>query len=319
MHKIVIRRLAGALATLFFATLLLFVIVRLAPGDPVELMLWEHPGEYAIQNSEAYKKRVEELRSQYGLNQSIVTQYIQWAKRLFRFDLGNSIHTGRPIAQEIAERIPATLMLSIAGILIQLVFGVMLGIQSALKAGKIQDNTIRFFCVLFASIPAFVMGLALLYVFGVSLHAFEISSEASMHRLWLPAIVLSLSGLPQLIRMVRTNLLAELGQTYVASALARGLSTWYVVKHALRNALLPTITMIALSFVTMISGAVIVEAIFSWPGIGNYALNSIIFHDYPVIQGYALIMVAMVITINLLVDMLYTLIDPRILTGRHKP
>jgi peptide/nickel transport system permease protein len=162
------------------------------------------------------------------------------------------------------------------------------------------------------------MGLALLYLFGVSLHAFEISSDASMHRLWLPALVLSLSGLPQLTRMVRANLLAELGQTYVASALARGLSGWHVVKHALRNALLPTITMIALSFVTMISGAVIVETIFSWPGIGNYALNSIVFHDYPVIQGYALIMVAAVITINLLVDLLYALIDPRILQGKNK-
>jgi peptide/nickel transport system permease protein len=318
MYRIVIRRFAGAFATLFFATLLLFVIVRMAPGDPVELVLWEHPGEYAIQNSEAYKERVEELRTQYGLNQSIVTQYIQWVKRLLRFDLGSSIHTGRPIAEEIAERIPATVMLAIAAIFIQLVFGVTLGIQSALKAGKIQDNTIRFFCVFFSSIPAFVMGLALLYVFGVTFHIFEISSDASIHRLWLPAIVLSLSGLPQLIRMVRANLLAELGQIYVASALARGLSKRYVVKHALRNALLPTITMIALSFVTMISGAVIIENIFSWPGIGNYALNSIVFHDYPVIQGYALIMVAVVITINLLVDLLYTLVDPRILQGKNK-
>jgi peptide/nickel transport system permease protein len=314
MYKTVIQRLAGAFVTLLLATLLLFFLVRLAPGDPVELVMWEHPGEYPP-DSEVFQERVAELRAQYGLDRNIAVQYIQWLKRLTRFDLGNSIHTGRPISAEIAERIPATLLLSIAAIIIQLIFGLLLGIQSALKAGKAADNTIRFFCVLFASIPAFVLGLVLLYFFGVFLHVFEIGSAASMHRLWLPAIALALTGMPQLIRMVRANLLAELSQTYIASAIARGLSKSHVVGHALRNALLPTITIIALSFTTMISGAVIVESIFSWPGIGNYALNSIIFHDYPVIQGYALIMVAMVITINLAVDLLYTIIDPRILQG----
>jgi peptide/nickel transport system permease protein len=310
----IIRRLAGAFVTLFLATLMLFFLVRMAPGDPVELVMWEHPGEYPP-NSEEFKKRMGELRVQYGLDKSVITQYIQWLKRLVRFDLGNSIHTGRPIAVEIAERIPATLLLSIAAISIQLIFGLLLGIQSALKSGKTTDNTIRFFCVLFASIPAFVTGLVLLYLFGVVLHVFEIGSDASIHRLWLPAIVLGLSGMPQLIRMVRANLLAELSQTYVSSAIARGLPRTHVVGHALRNALLPTITIIALSFVTMISGAVIVESIFSWPGVGNYALNSIMFHDYPVIQGYALIMVAAVIIINLALDLLYTLIDPRISQG----
>jgi peptide/nickel transport system permease protein len=318
MYKIIIQRLAGAFITLFLATLLLFIIVRLAPGDPVELILWEHPGEYAIQNSAAYRERIEELRDQYGLNQSIAMQYIQWLKRLTRFDLGNSLHTGRPISTEIAERLPATLLLSIAAIIFQLIFAVLLGIQSAFKAGKARDNTIRFFCVLFASIPAFVTGLVLLYFFGVVMHIFEIGSDASIHRLWLPAIALGLSGMPQLIRMIRASLLSELGQTYVASAASRGLSVNHVIGHALRNALLPIITIIALSFTTMISGAVIIEAIFSWPGIGSYALNSIIFHDYPVIQGYALIMVAAVITINLAVDLLYMLIDPRVSRGIKK-
>ncbi|MDR2343855.1 MAG: ABC transporter permease [Spirochaetaceae bacterium] len=316
--KTVIKKLAGAAVTLFLATLLLFIIVRLAPGDPVELVLWEHPGEYAIQNSEAYRERIAEIRAQYGLDRSIAVQYAQWLKRLVRFDLGNSIHTGRPIATEIAERLPATVLLSITAIIIQLVFGTLLGIQSALKSGKTLDNVIRFFCVLFASIPAFVIGLALLYAFGVSLHVFEIGSDASIQRLWLPAIVLALSGLPQLIRMVRANLLSELGQTYVSAALCRGLSKGRVVKHALRNALLPTVTVIALSFTAMISGAVVVETIFSWPGIGSYALNSIVFHDYPVIQGYALIMVSAVITVNLAVDLLYTVIDPRVARGRNK-
>jgi peptide/nickel transport system permease protein len=313
------RRLAGAVVTLFCATLVLFIIVRLAPGDPVQLILWaNNPGEYAISNTEAYQDWLNEVRAQNGLDRHIIIQYLQWLKRLASFDLGNSIHTGRPIATEIAERIPATVLLSVAALIIQLVFGVILGIKSALNTGKVIDNGIRFACVLFASVPAFVAGLALLSVFSVTLHIYEIGSSAGIHRLWLPALTLGLTGMPQIIRMIRANLLSELGQPYIAAVLARGLSKGVVIKHALKNALLPIITMIALSFTTMISGAVVVENIFSWPGIGNYALNSVMFHDYPVIQGYALIMVAAVIAINLLVDLLYSVIDPRIYRGVKK-
>lgn len=319
MYSMLFRRLAGAIVTLFCATLVLFIIVRLAPGDPVQLILWaNNPGEYAISNTEAYQDWLNEVRAQNGLDRHIIIQYLQWLKRLASFDLGNSIHTGRPIATEIAERIPATVLLSVAALIIQLVFGVILGIKSALNTGKVIDNGIRFACVLFASVPAFVAGLALLSVFSVTLHIYEIGSSAGIHRLWLPALTLGLTGMPQIIRMIRANLLSELGQPYIAAVLARGLSKGVVIKHALKNALLPIITMIALSFTTMISGAVVVENIFSWPGIGNYALNSVMFHDYPVIQGYALIMVAAVIAINLLVDLLYSVIDPRIYRGVKK-
>jgi peptide/nickel transport system permease protein len=318
MYKKIIKRLAGCLATLFCATLVLFILVRMAPGDPVELVLWEHPGELAISNTEAYKEWVSEMRAQYGLDRGIAVQYAQWLKRLLSFELGASIHTGRPVATEIAERIPATLLLSSAAIIIQLALGVLLGILSAVRAGNAADHIIRFTCVFFASIPAFVVALVLLSIFGITLHIYEIGSTASLNRLWLPAITLGLTGAPQLIRMIRANLLSELGQIYIASALARGLSGGHIIVHALRNALLPIVTMIALSFTTLVAGAVIVENIFSWPGIGNYALNSIQFHDYPVIQGYALIMVSMVIIINLLVDIAYTVIDPRISGGGEK-
>jgi len=309
--KTVFRRLIGAVVTLFCATLVLFIIIRLAPGDPIEIMLGR-PGDLAIKNTPAYEARVAELHAQLGLDQDMLTQYGQWLKRLVSLELGTSIHTGREVSIEIAERIPATLMLSLAAILIQLVSGVVFGIVSAIRAGKILDHVIRLFCVFFASVPAFVIGLVLLMFFAVTYHIYEISGDANIYRLWLPAITLGLVGAPQLIRMVRANILSELGQTYIVSAISRGLPKKQIMRHALKNAMLPIVTMMALSFTNLIAGSVVIESIFSWPGIGNYAMNSVLLHDYPVIQGYAVIMVSVVIMANLLVELLYMLIDPRL-------
>ncbi|MBO9609285.1 MAG: ABC transporter permease, partial [Paenibacillaceae bacterium] len=167
-------------------------------------------------------------------------------------------------------------------------------------------------CVGLASTPVFVIGLGLLSVCAVTLGIYEISSEAALSRLWLPALTLGAMGAPQLIRVVRANLLSELGRTYVLAALSRGLDRRTVVRHALRNALLPVVTLAALSLTMSISGAVVIESIFSWPGIGKYALDSLLIQDYPVIQGYALVMIALVILIHLLAEIVYALVDPRI-------
>lgn len=311
MYKIVFRRLFEVLVTLFCATLIIFVLTRLAPGDPVELLLGR-PGEVAMSDTQAHAEKVKELRSQLGLDQNVMVQYIAWLKALVRFDLGTSIHTGRPVSSEIARRLPATILLSIPALLIQLVLGLLFGIISAVKAGKTCDSAIRLICITLASTPAFVIGLILLYLFAVVFDAYEIRTVASIERLWLPAITLGLMGTPQLIRIVRASMLAEFGQIYVLSALSRGLGRKSVVKHALRNALLPVSTMSALSLASLIGGAVVIESVFSWPGIGKYALDSILLHDYPVIQAYALVIVSLVIFINLLVDLMYARIDPRI-------
>lgn len=311
MDKMVFRRLLEALVTLFCATLIIFLLTHLAPGDPVELLLGR-PAEVAMSNTQAYEVKVNELRSQLGLDQNIIVQYAAWLKRIIRFDLGTSIQTGRPVSSEIAGRLPATILLSISALLVQLVLGLLFGIISALKAGKSFDTAIRFVCVTLASTPVFAMGLVLLSLFAVTLNAYEISSVASINRLWLPAITLGLTGAPQLIRILRASMLSEFGQIYVLSALSRGLARKLVVKHALRNALLPVTTMVALSLTALVSGAVVTESIFSWPGVGKYALDSILLHDYPVIQGYAFVMVSLVILINLFVDLVYALIDPRI-------
>lgn len=311
MVKTFLRKLPGAFLTLFGATLLLFVLIRLAPGDPVKMLLG-YSTDVAMSSTEAYDQKAAELRTQLGLDQNMVVQYVSWVKRLAQADLGTSIHTGRSVGSEIAERLPATAILSVTALAIQVLLGLFFGTVSALKAGKTQDNVIRLACVALASTPAFVIGLVLISFFAVTLGVYEISSEATLARLWLPAVTLGLLGAPQLVRVIRANMLSELGRTYVLSALSRGIARKQVVRHAMRNALLPAVTLVALSLTTLISGAVVIESVFSWPGIGKYALDSILLKDYPVIQGYALVMIALVIVIHLLVDVVYAFIDPRI-------
>nr|NSL47337.1 ABC transporter permease [Dendrosporobacter quercicolus DSM 1736]SDL85765.1 peptide/nickel transport system permease protein [Dendrosporobacter quercicolus] len=301
----------SVLITLFLSTILIFVLIRLAPGDPVTLFLGQ-PSDMPLVNTPAYEARVIELRQELGLNQNIFVQYVNWMKRLLRLDLGTSIYTGRPVAVEIGERLPATLMLSVTALLLQIVLGIVFGIISAVRAGKLADSVIRFVCVFFASLPGFVIGLALLSVFAVNFHFYEISSSSELHRLWLPAVTLGLIGAPQLTRMVRASMLSEFGQTYITATLSRGLSRRHVVLYALRNALIPITTMISLTFATLMGGSVVIESIFAWPGIGDYAMTSVMRKDYPVIQGYAVITVSIVAVINLIVDLIYTLLDPQI-------
>ncbi|GAA3406893.1 ABC transporter permease [Paenibacillus hodogayensis] len=311
MYKRFLRKGSEACITLFCATIILFALVRLAPGDPVQLVLGRST-EAAMSNTQAYDERAAELRAQLGLDQSMMVQYTTWVGRLLHLDLGTSLQTGEQVRAEIAARFPATAALAVAALFIQVALGLCFGVMASLKAGKLYDNVIRLVCVLLASTPAFVIGLFLLSFFAVKLGMFKISSEASLARLWLPAVTLGLIGAPQWIRIVRANMLAEFGQIYVLAALSRGLDRRRVVGHAVRNALLPVITMIGLSLTGLISGAFVIESIFSWPGMGKYALDSIMLKDYPVIQGYALVMVSLVILIHLLVDVLYSLVDPRI-------
>lgn len=179
----------------------------------------------------------------------------------------------------------------------------------------LQDRAIRLLCVILASLPAFVLSLLFLFLFAVRLHWYEISSQMAWGRLWLPAITLGILGAPRCARMVRAAMLAEFGQLYVSSALSRGLTSKMILRGAFQNALLPVITTIALSFAHMIGGSVVIEAIFNWPGIGNYAINSILVHDYPAVQGYTVLTVTTVILINLTVEITYMFSNPMVRRG----
>lgn len=312
MHKdMIFRRIGSSIITLLLASMIIFALVRFAPGDPIDLALGLGPGDLGV-NTEMLEDRKEELREQHGLNDSMSIQYLNWLRKLISCDLGESMRTGLPIAQELGRRIPATLLLSIAALLIETILGLLVGFYSAVRAGKIQDEMIRIGCVLLASLPAFILSLLLLFLFAVQLHWYKISSQVELYRLWVPALTLGVIGSPQIVRMVRATMLSELGKLYVSATQSRGLSQRQILQGAFRNALLPIITTLALSFAHLVGGSVVIESIFNWPGLGNYAMNSILIHDYPAVQGYTVLTVATVILINLLVEIAYILADPRV-------
>ena len=312
MHKnMIFRRIGSSIVTLLLASMIIFTLVRFSPGDPIDLALGLGPGDLGV-NTEMLEDRKEELREQHGLNESISVQYLNWLRKLVFFDLGESMRTGLPITQELGRRIPATLLLSIAALLIETIIGILVGFYSAVRAGKIQDEIIRIGCVILASLPAFILSLLLLFIFAVQLHWYKISSQVELYRLWVPALTLGVIGSPQIVRMVRATMLSELGKLYVSATQSRGLSKRKILQGAFRNALLPIITTLALSFAHLVGGAVVIESIFNWPGLGNYAMSSILIHDYPAVQGYTLLTVATVILINLIVEIAYILVDPRV-------
>lgn len=311
-----IKRALETLITVFVASLVLFALIRLAPGDPAKLLIGS-TFEVAI-DVEAYDTAVNEMREQMGLTESVPNQYFSWMGSLLRLDLGNSYYTGRAVTDELGERLPATLLLAATALLFQVIAGFVMGTLSAVYNGTFLDSAVRIFCVGLASVPGFVIGLLLLLLLAVKFGIYEITSQATLSRLWLPAFTMGLLGAPQMIRVVRANLLSELGQIYIQSAVSRGLSQRRVVWHAMRNALIPTITLIGLSFTAFIGGAVIVESIFAWPGLGGYALDAILNKDYPALQGYALATVASVVLIHIMVDAIYAVLDPRVSPRKSK-
>jgi peptide/nickel transport system permease protein len=311
MSRLIFKRLFEALITMSCATLIIFMLTHLAPGDPIE-MLFYRGAEVAAVNKNVFDEKKEALRQEYGLDKNLGVQYISWLHKLAKLDFGKSIYTERPVGSELAARFPATIALAVASFFILVILGLFLGIISAIFAGGILDNIIRFFCVLFASVPGFVLGLGLLSFFSVHLKIYRFSGDLSLSNILLPAFIIALTISPQLIRIVRANMLSELGQIYILSAKAKGFGRNTIVKHAVRNAMLPIITLLALSLTAMIGGCIVIESIFAWPGVGKYALDSIMMHDYPVIQAYALIMTFTVIVVNMGVDILYMVIDPRI-------
>lgn len=310
MLKSILKKIFEIAITLLLSTVVIFMLVHLAPGDPVET-LYGRETEVAVGDKQEYDAGIEEIRNNLGLNDNLAVQYFRWLGRLAQFNMGDSIRTGRPVAAEIMEKLPATGLLAVSALFIQIALGLLFGILSAVRSGKIQDNIVRFVCVFFASVPGFVIGLVLLSIFSVSLKAYIIGGGA-LKQVWLPAFALALGLAPQSIRFVRASMLSEFGQTYIMATRARGLGKKQIVKNALKNSAIPIITILSLSFAALLGGSVVIENIFAWPGIGKYALDSILAHDYPVIQGYAFIMVLMVICVNLLVDVLYKVIDPRL-------
>ena len=303
MLRYFVRRVLLAIPVLIGVATLVFSLIHLVPGDPAQAML----GDGASQ------KDIAELRTNLGLDQPLLTQYVTFIRRAVTGDLGKSFRTGQPVTTMIIERVPATAELAIAAMLVAIVIAIPLGVVAAVWRGTAIDYSAMTFALAGVSIPNFWLGPLLAIVFAVELGWLPVSGRGTLAHLVLPSISLGLALAAILARMTRASLLDELGELYVRAARARGVSyTASVTSHALRNSMIPLLTIIALQFGAVLTGAVITETIFAWPGIGRLLIQSIGFRDYPMVQGCILLIAVTYVGMNLLTDLVYGLLDPRI-------
>jgi peptide/nickel transport system permease protein len=298
-----IRRVLLAIPVLFGVATLVFSLIHLVPGDPAQAMLGDG----------AAPQDVDELRKSLGLDQPLMTQYVAFLRHAVSGDLGTSFRTGQPVTSMIVERIPATAELAVAAMLVAIVIALPLGIVAAVWRGTAVDYSAMTFALAGVSIPNFWLGPLLAIIFAVEMGWLPVSGRGALAHLVLPAISLGLALAAILARMTRASLLDELNELYVRAARARGVSrAASITAHALRNSLIPLMTILALQFGAVLTGAVITETIFAWPGIGRLLIQSIGFRDYPLVQGCILLIAVTYVTVNLITDLLYGVVDPRI-------
>lgn len=301
-----INRLISFCTVVFGVLSLTFLLIHLVPGDPVEVMLGE---------SASLADR-DMLRAELGLNQSVASQFGLYLSRLAHADFGVSIHSKTPIVELIKTRYPATLKLALMALLIGVGVGVPLGIYAALKAGHWQDLLVTIISVRLSAMPAFWLGPMLMLIFAVWLGCLPVSGMDSPTSIVLPALTLGFGLSAILTRMTRTSLLEVLNEDFIRTARAKGLTERQVIlRHALRAALLPIITIVGLQMGSLLAGTVITETIFSWDGIGRLLVESIEKRDYPVTQACVLLVALSYVVVNVLTDLLYRLADPRIRLG----
>lgn len=297
------KRLLSVIPVVFGVLLLTFLLVHLVPGDPVEVML----GESATVADRAT------LRADLGLDQPLYQQFARYLSGLAHGDFGKSIHTQQPIADMLAERYPLTVKLALVSLLIGLVIGIPLGIYAALKAGQWQDLVVTIVSVRLSAMPAFWLGPMLMLIFAVWLGWLPVSGMHANTAIILPALTLGLGLSAILTRMTRTSLLEVLNEDFIRTARAKGLSeTRVILRHALRAALLPIITIVGLQMGSLLAGTVITETIFSWNGIGRLLVESIEKRDYPVTQACVLVVALSYVLVNLVTDIAYRMADPRV-------
>lgn len=305
MQRYLLKRLVSAILVIFGVTLLVFSMVRLVPGDPVDIMFANQPRPTPEQRAA--------LRHQLGLDLPIHRQYLHFLGRALRGDLGRSFRTKQPVTSEIVARLPNTVKLTMASLSIAVLFGLCAGMLAAMFKGSWIDAATMVIAILGVSLPAFWLGLMLILLFAVQLGWFPVSGATTWRHLVLPAVTLGVLTSGILARMTRSSLLEELSHDYVRTARAKGLRESAVIaRHALRNALIPVVTIVGLQLGQLLSGAFIIEAVFAYPGVGLLAVNALQARDFPLIQGIVLLVAVIYVVVNLAVDLLYCLIDPRV-------
>jgi peptide/nickel transport system permease protein len=301
--RFLVRRILLTIPVVLGVATLVFSLIHLVPGDPVQAMLGES----------ASPADITELRGRLGLDRPLVVQYGRFLAGLAKGDLGTSLRTNQPVAAAIGERLPATFELAVAAMTLAILFAVPLGIIAAVRAGTHVDHAATTLALIGISMPNFWLGPILAIVFSVMLGWLPVSGRGTLAHLVLPAITLAAPLSAVLARMTRASVIEELRELYVLAARARGVShVQAVLRHAFRNSLIPIVTVLGLQFGAVLTGAVITETIFAWPGVGRLLIQSIGFRDYPLVQGCILLIAVTYVSMNLLTDLVYGFLDPRI-------
>lgn len=302
-YTYIIRRILATIPVLLGVSLLVFLMLHAIPGDPVRLIV----GEYAPQET------VDAITHKLGLDKPLHLQFLDFLSRVVRGDLGRSIITNRNISQEIANRFPLTFKIAVLAVLLQILIGLSLGIIAALNHRKLPDNIAMVGALLGVSTPSFWLALLLMLLFGVKLDLLPISGYYGWKSLIMPAVTLGLLTGARIARMTRSSVLEALNQDYVRTARAKGLREQVVIyKHVLKNALIPVVTLVGMSFGSLLGGAIITETVFALPGIAQLAINGINRRDFPMVQAVVLVTAVSFTLCNLLVDIIYSILDPRI-------
>lgn len=310
MIKYIIRRILLLIPALIGVTILVSSIIYLSPGNPARLML----------GPQARTEAVVQLREEMGLNKPCYMRYLDWMKGVVRGDLGRSLQRNEDVADMIASRLPATLQLAFLALIVALLIAIPTGVISGAYPNSVFDNVARFFSIFWVSMPSFWLGLVLLLVFSLNLNWLPISGQGGpiwtavgILHIILPAFALGARRVAILTRLIRSNMVEILQEDYIQTARSKGLKERLVVyRHAFRNVMIPVITVLGLQIPWLISGVVIIEKVFAWPGLGRLMVGAVFSRDYPVIQGSILVFAIVVMVINLLVDLAYGYIDPRI-------
>jgi peptide/nickel transport system permease protein len=314
MLRYALRRIVASLPVLLLVTLISFSMMHLVPGDPAA----------AIAGAGATNREIEAIRVQLGLDRPFMEQLLAWYGGLLQGDLGRSILLNRPVWQAIVERLPITLPLALFGLLLTVLIGVPAGVIAALRANSWIDQAVTGLALLGVSVPSFWLALMLIVLFGVHLEWLPTGGFVPFHQdpaAWarsmvLPSVSLALLQIGLLARITRATMLEVLRQDFVRTAWAKGLPGWMVIgKHALKNVMIPVVTVIGISFGLLLSGSIVIETVYGMPGIGRLMANAIFGRDYPVIQGGLLLTGVMLVLLNLAVDILYAVIDPRVRYG----
>ena len=303
MIALIIRRILQGIPVILGVITISFLLMNVVPGDPVRSMVGDYYDEATL----------ETLREELGLNKSLGVQYVNFISNVCKGDLGKSFTTQRLVIEDLKQKVPFTLQLALGAMIIAVPIGILLGVFAAINRGKLIDKILIVVSLAGISVPVFLTALLLILIVGIQLQWLPPTGFGGIKFLILPAIALGARSMAMLARISRAYMLDVIKEDYMRTALAKGLSQRIVLfKHGLRNVLIPLITIVAADFGSYLSGAVLTESIFGWPGVGRFALNAIMKRDFPVIQGTVLFMALIFVVINIIVDIFYAWVDPRV-------